>query len=187
MHAKATAGICDHRADGAKANDTEVLASKLAAGEVLLGLLGLLAHIGIVGVLLDPLDAAHDVTGSEQKAGNDHLLDGVGVGTGGVKDDDAVLCAALDGDVVDASASAGDGQKVTRKVNLVEARRTHHDGMRALELVGQDEALAQLVSAHLGDVVQTVYLVHGISPYTAPRHHGDEAALRASAWPRSPS
>lgn len=57
---------------------------------------------------LYPVRALHDLAGSEQQRADDQLLDGVGVRAWGVEDHDALLRAAVDRDIVDASASAGD-------------------------------------------------------------------------------
>ena len=103
--------VCHLSADGAEADDAHALACELAAREALLGLLGALCDLRVVARLVDPLGAADDVPACEQHAADDELLDGVGVGAGRVEDDDALLGAALDRDVVHAGAGARHGEQ----------------------------------------------------------------------------
>ena len=91
---------------------------------------------------------------------DDELLHRVGVRPGRVEDDDALLGAALDRDVVDAGPRAGDGQKAVSELKLVEVRGAHHEGVGALRLAHELVAPAEVVGPDLGDVVEAADLVH---------------------------
>ena len=165
VHAQAPAGVGDHGADGAEADDAQGLAGDLGAAELVLGLLGGFAHVLVLGVAGDPLGAADDVARGQQHACHDQLLDGIGVGAGGVEDHDALLGAALQRDVVDAGAGAGDGQEALGELDLVHVGAAHDGCVCGVELLGGREALVQPVEACGGDVVHAVHGVHTKGPY----------------------
>lgn len=68
---------------------------------------------------LGPRDTVHDFTRGKQQAENDQLFDRVGVGSRGVKDDDTLGGALVDGDIVDAGAGTGNGGELIAERHIV--------------------------------------------------------------------
>ena len=134
------------------------------ASKLLLCLLRVLGKVGVVSVGAHPLDAAHDVAAGKEQARKDKLLHGVGVGTRGIEDDDALIGAAVERNVVHTGTGACNGEKTLGELGLVEARAPHHDGVGILEGIGELVLCPKAVSAGLGDVVHAVNLVHGMTP-----------------------
>jgi len=163
LHAEPCGGVGDGRTDGPEADDAELLARELGTRKAVLGLLGLLAHVRVIAVLADPLVAADDVAAGEQHPSEDELLHGVCVGAGRVEDDDALIGAAVDGDVVHPGTGSRDGQEGLRKLDLVEVGASHEDGVGTVKLAHEFVGIAEAVGADLGDVVHAMDLVHGFS------------------------
>ena len=142
----------------------DTLALELAAHKGLLGLLGIDLNLGVVGVVAHPVHRLHHAAARKHQHAQDELLDGVAVGSGGVKDDDALLGVLLDGDVVDAGAAAGDGADALGQLVAVQVGRAHQDGVGLLGGAHKLVALAKLDFAVLGDVVDGLDLTHGKTP-----------------------
>ena len=164
VHAQIDAGVGDLGTHVAQADDADALALELAAHKGLLGLLGVDLNLGVVGVVADPVHRLHHAAARKHQHAQDELLDGVAVGAGGVKDDDALLGVLLDGDVVDAGAAAGDGANALGQLVAVQVGRAHQDGVGLLGGVHKLVALAKLDFAVFGDVVDGLDLTHGKTP-----------------------
>ena len=148
-------------ADRSEADDAHALAGELAACEALLGLLGALGDLRVVARLVDPLGTADDVPACEQHAADDELLDGVGVGAGRVEDDDALLGAALDGDVVHAGARACHREQRGGGLDLVEVSTADEPCVRLGGVVHEGvSCLLECVRSDRRDVVHAVNGVH---------------------------
>ena len=161
VHAQIDAGVGDLGAHVAQADDADALALELAAHKGLLGLLGIDLNRGVVGVVAHPVHRLHHATARKHQHAQDELLDGVAVGAGRVKDDDALLGVLLDGDVVDAGATAGDGANALGQLVAVQVGRAHQDGVGLLGGAHKFVALAKLDFAVFGDVVDGLDLAHG--------------------------
>ena len=114
-----------------------------------------------MSLLLHPLGAAQNVAGGDEQGGNDQLFHRIGVGTGGVEDHDAVLGAAVDGNVVSAGTRPGDGPQGVGEDIVVHGGRAHQDTVLIFHVVAHLEtALVQLVQAGGGDLVQSFDTIH---------------------------
>ena len=70
------------------------------------------------------VDAVYDTAGPKQHAAKDELLDGVRVRAGGVKDGNAQLCHAGDGNIIGASSASSDRSDTNVDLGLLEFVRT---------------------------------------------------------------
>ena len=158
-------GIGDLRADSAESHDADLPAHELMAYEGLLVALCILHDVGVVRVVLDPVDGALGVTGVHEDHADNELLHGVRVAAGGVEDDDAALSALLERDVVDAGAGAGDAADRRPEVEAVDVGGTDQDSICLVDVVGLLVAFAELGHAVSGDVlcdvVEHLYIAHG--------------------------
>ena len=107
-----------------------------------------------MGLLLDPLRAAQNVSGGNEHRRQDQLFYRVGVGARGVEDDNAVLTAPVDGDIVGAGPRAGDGPERFWKFVVVHGGGAHQDTV----LVGYvgthlKAGLVKLVQTYAGDFI----------------------------------
>ena len=168
FHAEGHGGVGDLLADRPKADDTQLLAFDLRAGESLLGLLGGLVDGGVGRVLLDPLDAADDVAACQQQRGDDEFLHAVGVRAGRVEHDDALLGIFGVGDVVDAGARARDSQQVRARREFVHLGATHEDRIGLGEVLGTLVGVRKVPEPHLRDGIQACILpvVHSLFSFS---------------------
>ena len=164
VHAQRHGRVRHLGADGAQADDAQLLALDLAAGELLLRLLHRLGDIRIVGVVTAPCDAVHDAAASQQERAQNDLLHGIGIGTRRVEHDDALLGAAVRGDVVHARPRARDGQQAVAERHVVHGSAAHEYGRRLRGVVGKLVGVGEQVGAVRGNVVQAVDVAHGSSP-----------------------
>ena len=107
FHPQGDCRVGDQDADGTQSDDAQGFSLEFCAGKGFLGLLGGFGDVFIFRVLPDPGDAAGNVTGSQEHAAEHQFLDGVCVGTGSVEDHNAFFRAAVQRDIVDAGARAG--------------------------------------------------------------------------------
>ena len=164
IHAQIDAGVGDLGAHVAQTDDADALALELAAHKGLLGFFGIDLNLGVVGVVTHPVHRLHHAAAREHQHAQDELLDGVAVGAGGVKDDDALLGVLLDGDVVDAGAAAGDGANALGQLVAVQVGGAHQDGVGLLGGAHKLVALAKFDLAVFSDVVDGLNLTHGKTP-----------------------
>ena len=160
LHAQRLGGLRHQLADGTQANDAQRLAQNLAAGELLLGLLGGLTHVLVVGVVAHPRHAADDVATRQQHAGEHKLLHRIGVGARRVEHGDAGLGEFIQRDVVHASAGAGHGLQVRGHFHLVHVGGAHEDGVGLVDVLNDLVVVGEQGQALRRDVVQAVDLVH---------------------------
>ena len=116
-------------------------------------------------IVLDPVDCAEHVPGSEQHVEDYHLFCRVGVRAGGVEHDYAALRAVLNGDVVHARAPRGLCRAARARTRCGAGLRCDEQGLRVLNL-GADLAAVVLknLSAERRDCVHRLYLKHGVPP-----------------------
>ena len=162
VHAQLFSGIGNQGADCAQADDAQLLASDLAASELLLCLLDRFGDVGVGGVVADPLVAGDDAAAAQKHAADDEFLNGVGVGAWGVEDDDALVGAAIQRDVVHASAGTGDGQQILGELRVVQLHAANQHAVGFLQRVDQAVVAGQLVGALLRDVVETMDARHEV-------------------------
>jgi hypothetical protein len=134
-------------------DDAERAPGKLEAGELLLGVLEALFEVGAFEPL-DVSDRRNDVARDGKHRGEHQLLDGVGVGAGGVEDGDAAPGHGLHGDVVHASAGARDCLDRRRHIVGLEHVRAQQDRVRRRKALADDvERMRKALEAARGDVV----------------------------------
>ena len=160
VHAQLHGGVCHHHADGAQADDAQRLAQHFMADE---GRLALFHRFGnAFGALerLDPFDGVHDLAPAEEELADDQLFDGVGVGARGVEDDDALLRAGGDGDVVGARARTRHREELFSQRVFVHVEAAQHDAVGVFYLFGKDVAFGEFFICDFADLVQLEYFRH---------------------------
>ena len=165
LHAQVNQGVCNLGAHVAQADDAHGAALDLLAHEGLLGGLGVHVGIRVLFVVAAPLDAAEHVAACHHEEADHELLHGVGVGAGGVEDDDALASEALDRDVVEAGAGARDGRDALGQRHLVHGGAADDDALGVIDVVDDLVAFAQVGEALLRDVVDGLDLTHIDHPF----------------------
>ena len=161
-HVLPTGIVGDEHADLAKANHAESLTAEFHTGELLLAAFDGLGEVRIVHVeVLDPCGSLVHVTDGHAEHGHHELGNGVGVCTRRVEHADALRGGLVDGDVVQASAGAGDSQQAVKVVSI-NLGGTHQDGIGFLDGVGNLVERAKQAQAFLGNVVHRLNSCHCI-------------------------
>ena len=137
LHAQIDRCVGDLYADGAQADDAQLLALKFRSGKSLLLFLCNLCDVLVVPVGAHPVDAFHDITGSQEHTGKDKLLDAVCVGTGGIEYDDTLLRALVDRDIVDTCTRAGDRKGLVGEVHSVHGGASDQNAVCLLYVFGE--------------------------------------------------
>ena len=149
-------------ADGAQADHAQALSHELRTHELGLALLhhGLnVASPGDLGV--DPLGAGGHVPGCHNEGAHGQLLDGVGVGAGGVEHHDARLGAAGHRDVVGARPRPGNGPQGVGERIFLHVRRADQDAVLVLFAVGNGvTGLVQGGQTGGGNLIQSLDTEH---------------------------
>ena len=122
-------------ADGSQTDHAQLLSGDLCSGVCLLLLLGHLGDVRLAAVLLDPLDAAHDISRCEQHSREHQLLDAVGVGAGCVEHDDTLLGAFVQRDIVDACTGPRHSCQTLRQLQIMHGRAAHQHSVRLSEII----------------------------------------------------
>ena len=162
LHPQGAGDVGHLDADRPQAHHAQGAARQLEANKLLLARLHRLADGGVV-----PLQAPGegpalgDVARRQQHARHHQLLDGIGVGPGGVEHRDAALGHARHGDVVDPGPRPAYRPQGGGDLQVVHAGGTHQDGVGMGDLGGDLVLLAgEAVQARNRDIVQRQYLVH---------------------------
>ena len=169
FHAQVDQGVCNLGAHVAQADDAHGATLDLLAHEGLLGGLGVHVGIRVLLVVAAPLDAAEHVAACHHEEADHELLHGVGVGAGGVEDDDALASEALDRDVVEAGAGACDGRDALGQRHLMHGGAADDDALGLRDVVDDLVAFAQVGEALLRDVVDGLDLTHINHPFMGDR------------------
>ena len=161
-HTQCVGGVGHQHADGAQTNQTQGLAHDVGAHE---SGRAFFHHGGDVsagsGLFLHPGDTLRDLAGGQQQSGDGQLLHAVGVGAGGVEDNDTGLGGAVQGDVVDAGAGAGNALQGGGELILMELGGTNQNRVLVGCVVGDLETIVQLGQADLRDLIHGFNLIHG--------------------------
>ena len=107
LHAKAHCGICDQNADSTQTDNAQSLSADLGTCEVGLALFYLLADIFLTLEGGNPVNSVSYLSGGKEETCDNKLLNSVCIGTGSVENNDALFCAAVNGNVVYACACSG--------------------------------------------------------------------------------
>ena len=153
VHAETGGRVRDTHADGAQADDAELFALDLDAGELLLLFLHALGDVRIVPVGADPVHAFHDIAAGKQHAGKNQLAHAVCVGAGGVEDHDSSFCTLLKRNIVDARTGSGDGIEVVAEIHVVHGGASDQNSVRFFYIFGALKALREMLQTDFGDVV----------------------------------
>ena len=160
FHAQMLRRVRHPHADGAQADDAELLALQLCPGKFLFLLLCRLRDVRVVLLGLHPLDAAHHVAGCEQHTGNHKLLHAVGIRPRRVEYHDALLRALLQWDIVDAGSRPRHRQKIFRQIHLMHGRASDQNTVRLRYLVRLRVIRRKPVKPHLRDGIQAMIFIH---------------------------
>ena len=157
-------------------------------GEYDMDVICLGGHIHAGGNLgADPVDGAVYVTGSDQHGAQHQFLHRVGVGTGGIEDNDTGLRAAVQGNVVHTGTCPGDGQKAVRKSIVMEFGGADKNGILVGAAVADlIEILIEGVQAYGRNLVHGFDLVHGRASKLADRWRSEYLQGNVRRWRRFP-
>ena len=154
--------VCNHSAYGTETDNTQSFSEKLASREFALSLL--YRFCDILSKSGCPIDTAHDITGSKQQRGYGKLLYSVCIRSGGIENDDSLLRAFLDRNIINSGSRACDRLKLRFEFRIVKRCRTHH--YRA----GIGNILADIIfrgikfiNADRGNFIHKLYIVHFIN------------------------
>ena len=177
--------------DGPQPDDAEGAAGQLEADELLLAGLDGLGDLGVVALQgVGEAGRRDEVARGDEQARQDQLLDGVGVGAGGVEHGHAALGEPVHRDVVRAGAGAGHGQDRVLDGGVVELGRAHQEGVGLLHgSANLVEIVGQAGQARPGDGVESTDAELAVS--AAGGHGGTffrtvrmEGRLRREAGPK---
>ena len=161
-HVLPTGIVSDEHANLAEANHAESLTGEFHTGELLLAAFDGLCEVRVGGVeVLDPSSGLVHVTDGHAEHGHHEFGNGVGVCTRSIEHADALCRSLVDGDVVHASAGAGDSQQAVKVVGI-NLGGTHQDGIRIFDGVGNLVERAKQAQAFLGNVVHRLNSCHCI-------------------------
>ena len=166
IHAQQAGGVGHQDADGTQAHHAQGLALNLGPGELALAFFHQLAHLVPLALQgLDPVHGRGDLSGGQEQGAEHQLLDGVGVGAGGVEHHHALLGTLLHRDVVDARTGPGDGQQVFLQLHVVHGGGAHQDAVGGLDLRGEGVVFPQALGADGADLIQAQYLIQWDSSF----------------------
>ena len=161
LHVQTDSRVCDLDADRAQTDDAELLARDLRTCIGRLALLSRRADIRRALEALYPVCALYDLARREQQRTDDQLLDRICVRTRGVEYDDALLRAAVDRNVVDACACAGDALEVCRELHIVQLCGADENRVVVLEILRAGVLFGiKVVQTDLGNLVVELYVIH---------------------------
>ena len=110
----------------------------------------------------DEAQCREKIAGTHQHAGDNQFLDRIGVGAGGVEDDDALVAHRLDRNVVGPGAGAADTKDAGRDRDVVHGLRAHENGVGSGDVVGHRVAFGQAGQSLLGNRIERLNLAgHG--------------------------
>ena len=101
----------------------------------------------------DPLITADDVTTRQHQTCDYQLLHGIGIGPRSVEDDDALLGAAVERNVVDAGTGTSDGTERRREVHRLHIGGAHQHAGGVVDLVHEGIALPETSGSDTADII----------------------------------
>ena len=161
LHAQRNGAVGHAGADGTQTDDAQRLALDLVADELLFALFHALGHGGIPRKALRPLGGGGHIAAARDQHPDDQFGHGVGVGTGGVEDHDALLAATVQRDVVHTGTGAGNGQQVVVEGGVQQVGAAHKDAVRRVGVHRDvEEVFIQLCQPHRADGVERFDGIH---------------------------
>ena len=179
VHAELDCDIRNQRADCTESDDTKGLSGKLGSCKRSLPLLDQLGNLVSLRLqALDPLDAAQNVSGRHHERAQNQLLHGFGIRAGRVKDDDTLIAALVERDIVGSRAGPPDRDQGLSKMIIVQIRAAQQDRVRIGDVLPDlTAALTKKINAALGDMIHCLdaeMFNHGVQPqivsYIAKAH-----------------
>ena len=166
IHVEVHRGIGHLNADRAEADHAEFFIGQFISCKCFLRLLRSLPDILIVSVVFHPDSPSDNIPGSQKKTGDGEFLDGVGICTRGIKDNDAFLAAALKRNIVHSGSRPRDCPKFRRELHVLHVGRTHENAGGLINCVCQFITGPEIPKTHFTNVVQAKYLsiFHQILP-----------------------
>ena len=145
-HAKRLSGISNQNTDCAKTNYTERLARKLRPGKRTLPLFHSFADsIALSFQAFCPFNGRDHFSRGKQQPRQNELFHRVGIGAGGVEDDDSLLAAGIDGNIVHARACTRNCQQRFRQLHFMHGSRTNQNSVRCGNIFTVGIILAEAV------------------------------------------
>ena len=155
LHAQRNGAVGHAGADGTQTDDAQRLALDLVAHELLFALFHAFGQSGVARKALRPLGGGGHIAAAGNEHPDDQLSHGVGVGTGGVEDHDALLAAAVQRDVVHTGTGAGNGQQILVEGGVQQVGAADEDSVRRVGTHRDvKKVFVQLRQAHRADGVQ---------------------------------
>ena len=163
LHSQLPGGVGKGAAHRAQADHAQGLAQNLVTCKLGFALLHLLRHIRSTGNGFDPLHAAHHIPAAQQQAAEGQLHNAAGVGPGGIEHHNALLRAAVQGNIVHPRTGSGHGQKPVGEGKILHGRAAHQQRIRVLDFFGNLIIFRPKGCALWGYFIEIVYLKHGRS------------------------
>ena len=135
LHAQRHGGVGHPGADGSQTDDTQRLAAQLRTHKLFFALLHILGNGGAALQALRPLHGVHHIAAAGHQSAHRQFGHRIGIGAGRVKDDDALLGAAVNGNVVGSCACAGNGQQAVRQGCLQHIGAAHQNAVGVVHVV----------------------------------------------------
>ncbi len=120
LHAESFSSLRNLKADCSESDNTERFAHDLGTRKLRFALFNKLADIvALAFQTLAPIISGCNLSRSEKKSADNKLLNCIGVCAGSVKNNDALLCALVNRNVIRSCAGTGDRNSFGRKLSLV--------------------------------------------------------------------
>ena len=166
LHAQLSGGVGQRATHSAQANNTQPFVGDLMAGKLALALFHLFGNIGIILVLLNPVNACHHITAAQKHAAQRQLHNAQSIGAGGIEYRHTSLRAFLQGDVIDAGTGSGNGQKIVSKFHIVHGRTADQNGLGLIDIGVFRVIFRPKCLALGGNGVKIMQLIHNFHPFS---------------------
>ena len=161
VHTQRYSDVSKLSADSTKSDKTECLAHYLVACKVGFAFLDHFAYLSAIALeCLSPLDSLGDLSGSKQKSAQSKLLNSVSVSARCVENNDALLSALVNRDIVCACACSCDSEEVVLELHIVHLCRTHHYSLRGVAVISYVVVVAESACADSSDLIECQYVYH---------------------------
>ena len=148
IHSQMHGRIGHQHADSSKSDDSQLLSFQFAACECFLGFFRLFYDVAVFFVFLHPVDAANDVSGSQQHSRDHQFLHAVGVSPRRIEYHNALFCAFIKRDIVHPRACSCYGLYFWSELHLMHVRASYKDGIRILRISSRRIIFRKLFHTH---------------------------------------
>ena len=160
IHTQLSCPVGQRTADGAQADNAQLLAPDLMTGELGLALFHHSADFGAALDGLDPVNTTDDVTAGQEHAAQGQFHNTAGIGTGSIEDHDALFGTGGQGNVVDTGTGSGNGQQIRRHLHLVHIGAANQNSIRLFQIVNGFIILRQQGCTLGRDFIQIMDMKH---------------------------